>query len=133
VALFGDPSMAKSEILKFTTKVAYKSKYTSGKGSSGAGLTIGMVKENDSLIPMAGLLPLHTRGFVCIDEFDKMKTEDRSAMHEVMEQGTCSIAKAGVNLTLEAKCSILAAANPKYGRYDEDLTIADNINIPPAL
>jgi len=133
VALFGDPSMAKSEILKFTTKVAYKSKYTSGKGSSGAGLTIGMVKENDTLIPMAGVLPLHTRGFVQIDEFDKMKTEDRSAMHEVMEQGTCSIAKAGVNLTLEAKCSILAAANPKYGRYDDDLTIADNINIPPAL
>jgi replicative DNA helicase Mcm len=133
VALFGDPSMAKSEILKFTNKVAFKSKYTSGKGSSGAGLTIGMVKENDSLIPMAGVLPLHTRGFVQIDEFDKMKTEDRSAMHEVMEQGTCSIAKAGVNLTLEAKCSILAAANPKYGRYDEDLTIADNINIPPAL
>ena len=133
VALFGDPSMAKSEILKFTSKVAFKSKYTSGKGSSGAGLTIGMVKENDSLIPMAGVLPLHTRGFVCIDEFDKMRTEDRSSMHEVMEQGTCSIAKAGVNLTLEAKCSILAAANPKYGRYDEDLTIADNINIPPAL
>ena len=133
VALFGDPSMAKSEILKFTSKVAFRSKYTSGKGSSGAGLTIGMVKENDSLIPMAGVLPLHTRGFVCIDEFDKMRPEDRSSMHEVMEQGTCSIAKAGVNLTLEAKCSILAAANPKYGRYDEDLTIADNINIPPAL
>ena len=133
IAIFGDPSLAKSEILKFTSKVAYKSKYTSGKGSSGAGLTIGMVKENDSLIPMAGVLPLHTRGFVCIDEFDKMKTEDRSAMHEVMEQGTCSIAKAGVNLTLEAKVSILAAANPKYGRYDEDLSIADNINIPPAL
>jgi len=133
VALFGDPSMAKSEILKFTSKVAYKSKYTSGKGSSGAGLTIGMVKERESLIPMAGVLPLHTRGFVQIDEFDKMRTEDRSSMHEVMEQGTCSIAKAGVNLTLEAKCSILAAANPKYGKYDEDLTIADNINLPPAL
>ena len=133
VALFGDPSMAKSEILKFTSRVAYKAKYTSGKGSSGAGLTIGMVKEHDSLIPMAGVLPLHTRGFVQIDEFDKMRTEDRSSMHEVMEQGTCSIAKAGVNLTLEAKCSILAAANPKYGRYDSELTIADNINIPPAL
>jgi len=62
-----------------------------------------------------------------------MRTEDRSSMHEVMEQGTCSIAKAGVNLTLEAKCSVLAAANPKYGKYDEDLTIADNINLPPAL
>ena len=133
VALFGDPSMAKSEILKFTSRVAYKAEYTSGKGSSGAGLTIGMVKEHDSLVPMAGVLPLHTRGFVQIDEFDKMRTEDRSAMHEVMEQGTCSIAKAGVNLTLEAKCSILAAANPKYGRYDSELTIADNINIPPAL
>ena len=133
VALFGDPSMAKSEILKFTSKVAYRAKYTSGKGSSGAGLTIGMVKEHDTLVPMAGVLPLHTRGFVQIDEFDKMRTEDRSAMHEVMEQGTCSIAKAGVNLTLEAKCSILAAANPKYGKYDSELTIADNINIPPAL
>ena len=133
VALFGDPSMAKSEILKFTSRVAYKSKYTSGKGSSGAGLTIGMVKEDDKLIPMAGVLPLHTRGFVCIDEFDKMRTEDRSAMHEVMEQGTCSIAKAGVNLTLEAKCSILAAAHPKYGRYDSELPISDYINKPPAL
>ena len=134
VLLVGDPSMAKSELLKYGNIISHKSIYTSGKGTTSAGLTIGMVKLSDGrMIAQAGVLPLCSGGFAFIDEFDKMNKDDRSSMHEAMEQQTVSIAKAGINMTLDAKTSILAAANPKFGNYDDSLTLMDNINIPSPL
>jgi replicative DNA helicase Mcm len=132
--LVGDPSLAKSELLKECSKVSSKSMYTSGRGASAAGLTIGLVKmDNGTQVAQAGVLPLCNGGHACIDEFDKMSVDDRSAMHEGMEQQTVSIAKAGFRMTLPAKTSILAAANPKYGKYDSDSSLIDNINIPVPL
>lgn len=134
VLLIGDPSMAKSELLKFGNKIAEKSMYTSGKGSSAAGLTVGLVKmERGNFVAQAGVLPLCSGGYAFIDEFDKMSTDDRSALHEAMEQQTVSIAKAGFKMTLPAKTPILAAANPRYGKYDSSQTLLDNIDIPPPL
>ena len=132
--LVGDPSMAKSELLKFSKKITQRSIYTSGRGSSAAGLTIGMVKMDDGrMIAQAGVLPICDRGFAFIDEFDKMNKEDRSSMHEAMEQQTVSIAKSGIQMTLPTRTSILAAANPKYGVYDSTITLIDNIDIPAPL
>jgi replicative DNA helicase Mcm len=126
--------MAKSELLKFGKKITQTSIYTSGKGTSAAGLTIGMVKMSDgTMIAQAGVLPLCSGGFAFIDEFDKMNKLDRSSMHEAMEQQTVSRAVAGINLTLPAKTSILAAANPKFGKYDANESLGENINVPPAL
>ena len=134
ILLVGDPSMAKSELLKYGNIISQRSIYTSGKGTTSAGLTIGMVKLADGrMIAQAGVLPLCNKGHAFIDEFDKMNKDDRSSMHEAMEQQTVSIAKAGVNMTLDAKASILAAANPKFGNYDDSLTLMDNINIPSPL
>ena len=132
--LIGDPSMAKSELLKFASGLVQKSIYTSGRGSSAAGLTIGIVKMSDGRsIAQAGVLPMCDGGLACIDEFDKMNIDDRSAMHEAMEQQTVSIAKAGIAMTLPSRTSVLAAANPKYGMYDNDNSLKDNINIPTPL
>lgn len=132
--LIGDPSMAKSELLKFASKLVSKSIYTSGRGSSAAGLTIGIVKMSDGRsIAQAGVLPMCDSGLACIDEFDKMGEQDRSAMHEAMEQQTVSIAKAGIAMTLPSRTSVLAAANPKWGMYDSDNSLRDNINIPAPL
>jgi len=132
--LIGDPSMAKSELLKFASKLVTKSIYTSGRGSSAAGLTIGIVKMSDGRsIAQAGVLPMCDGGLACIDEFDKMGEDDRSAMHEAMEQQTVSIAKAGIAMTLPSRTSVLAAANPKWGMYDNDNSLRDNINIPAPL
>ena len=132
--LIGDPSMAKSELLKFANKITQKSIYTSGRGSSAAGLTIGMVKmDSGKFVAQAGVLPICDGGFAFIDEFDKMNKEDRSSMHEAMEQQTVSIAKAGIQMTLPTRTSILAAANPKYGVYDSDITLRDNIDVPAPL
>jgi replicative DNA helicase Mcm len=126
--------MAKSELLKYGKSITRKSIYTSGRGSTSAGLTIGMVKLSDGrMVAQAGVLPLCSGGYAFIDEFDKMNKDDRSSMHEAMEQQTVSIAKAGISLTLEAKTSIMAAANPKFGTYDNDLSLMDNINIPSPL
>jgi len=134
VGLWGDPSTAKSELLKFTNKVTQKSILTSGKGSTAAGLTAGMEKQADGRsVLRGGALTLANGGFVQIDEFDKMDTQTTSSMHEAMEQQMISISKVGVSIRLEARCSILAAANPKYGRYDPEIPIGDNIDIPPAL
>jgi replicative DNA helicase Mcm len=134
VLLVGDPSMAKSELLKFGKKITQTSIYTSGKGTSAAGLTIGMVKLSvGTMIAQAGVLPLCSGGFAFIDEFDKMNKLDRSSMHEAMEQQTVSRAVAGTQLTLPAKTSILAAANPKFGKYDPAESLGENINVPPAL
>tara|TARA_R110002020_G_scaffold249930_1_gene463978 strand:- start:7916 stop:9892 length:1977 start_codon:yes stop_codon:yes gene_type:complete len=134
VAFWGDPSTAKSELLKFTNTVSQRSIFTSGKGSTAAGLTAGMEKQADGRsVLRGGALTLANGGFVQIDEFDKMDNATTSSMHEAMEQQTISISKVGVSIRLEAKCSILAAANPKYGRYDVDLPIGDNIDVPPTL
>ena len=134
VLLVGDPSMAKSELLKFANKITQKSIYTSGKGSSAAGLTIGLVKlDSGKHVAQAGVLPLCSGGFAFIDEFDKMNTVDRSGLHEAMEQQTVSIAKAGFRMTLPSKTAILAAANPKFGTYDIDESLATNIDVPPPL
>jgi replicative DNA helicase Mcm len=134
VLLVGDPSMAKSELLKFANKITQKSIYTSGKGSSAAGLTIGLVKlDNGKHVAQAGVLPLCSGGFAFIDEFDKMNTIDRSGLHEAMEQQTVSIAKAGFRMTLPSKTAILAAANPKFGTYDIEESLATNIDVPPPL
>ena len=132
--MVGDPSMAKSEILKSAKKITQKSLYTSGKGATAAGLTIGMVKlPNGTQVAQAGVLPLCSGGFALIDEFDKMGREDRSSMHEAMEQQTVSIAKAGTKMTLPAEATILAAANPKFGKYDSDQSLGDNLEIPSPL
>ena len=132
--LVGDPSMAKSELLKFAKDITQRSIYTSGRGSSAAGLTIGMVKMPDGrFVAQAGVLPICNNGFAFIDEFDKMNKDDRSSMHEAMEQQTVSIAKAGIQMTLPTRTSILAAANPKYGVYDTEITLRDNIDVPAPL
>jgi len=132
--MVGDPSMAKSEILKSAKSITQKSIYTSGKGATAAGLTIGMVKlPNGTQVAQAGVLPLCSGGFALIDEFDKMGREDRSSMHEAMEQQTVSIAKAGTKMTLPAEATILAAANPKFGKYDSDQSLGDNLEIPSPL
>ena len=132
--LVGDPSMAKSELLKFAKQITQRSIYTSGRGSSAAGLTIGMVKMPDGrMVAQAGVLPICNNGFAFIDEFDKMNKDDRSSMHEAMEQQTVSIAKAGIQMTLPTRTAILAAANPKYGIYDSDITLRDNIDVPAPL
>lgn len=134
ILLVGDPSLAKSELLKECSKISNKSMYTSGRGASAAGLTIGLVKmDNGTQVAQAGVLPLCNEGHACIDEFDKMNPNDRSSMHEAMEQQTVTIAKAGFRMTLPAKTSILAAANPKYGKYDISMSLTDNIDIPVPL
>tara|TARA_R110002020_G_scaffold11474_3_gene43161 strand:+ start:3004 stop:4965 length:1962 start_codon:yes stop_codon:yes gene_type:complete len=134
ILLAGDPSMAKSVMLIEADKITHKSMYTSGRGASAAGLTIGMVKISDGrMLALAGVLPLMNGGVAYIDEFDKMNKDDRSAIHPAMEQQKVTIAKAGTTLTLPAKTSILAAANPKFGRFDGSQTLTDNIDIPPPL
>ena len=134
IFLVGDPGTAKSEMLKFCARIAPRGLYTSGRGSSAAGLTAAVVKDKTGMMMLeAGAVVLGDQGLVCIDEFDKMKAEDSSALHEVMEQQSASIAKGGIVATLNARTSILAAANPVWGRYDVYKTIVDNIKVPIPL
>lgn len=134
VLLLGDPSVAKSSLLKYCQSVVQKGIYTSGKGASAAGLTIGMVKRSDgTMMAQPGILPLCNNGVALIDEFDKMDERDRSGMHEAMEQQSVSIAKAGTSLTLPAQTTVIAAANPKFGKWDKYMSILENANLPPAL
>lgn len=134
VFLVGDPGTAKSEMLKFCSRIAPRGLYTSGRGSTAAGLTAAVVTDKTGIMMLeAGAVVLGDQGIVAIDEFDKMKPEDRSALHEVMEQQTASVAKGGIVATLNARTSILAAANPLLGMYDPFRNIAENINIPIPL
>ena len=134
IFLVGDPGTAKSEMLKFCARIAPRGLYTSGRGSTAAGLTAAVVRDKLGIMMLeAGAVVLGDQGLVCIDEFDKMRPEDRSALHEVMEQQSASIAKGGIVATLNARTSILAAANPMYGKYDPFKNITENVNLPIPL
>lgn len=134
--LVGDPGTAKSQMLTYMSKLAPRSIYASGKATSAAGLTAAAVRDEfgeGQWTLEAGALVLADMGVACIDEIDKMEETDRSSMHQAMEQQEISVAKAGINATLKSRCAILAAANPKLGRFDEFMPIHEQINMPPAL
>lgn len=136
VLMVGDPGVAKSQLVRYLSKLAPRSVFTSGKSASAAGLTAAAVKDEfgeGQWTLEAGALVMADQGIACIDELDKMSKEDQSSMHQAMEQQEISIAKAGVSATLKSRCAVVGAANPKLGRFDEYEPIHAQINMPPAL
>jgi len=135
--LIGDPGTGKSQMLSYIQNIAPRSVYTSGKGSSSAGLTAAAVRDDfgdgQQWTLEAGALVLADQGIAAVDELDKMAADDRSAMHQALEQQEISVSKAGINATLKSRCSLLGAANPKYGRFDQYEPISEQIDLEPAL
>jgi replicative DNA helicase Mcm len=132
--LVGDPGTAKSQLLQYVSRVAPRGLYTSGRGTTAAGLTAAVIREKGGGMSLeAGALVLADKGIACIDEMDKMRPEDRVAIHEAMEQHTVSVAKGGIVATLNARTAILAAANPALGRYEPHRTVAENISLPVTI
>lgn len=134
VLLIGDPGTAKSQLLQYVARIAPRGLYTSGRGTTAAGLTAAVIREKGGGMSLeAGALVLADKGIACIDEMDKMRPEDRVAIHEAMEQHTVSVAKGGIVATLNARTAILAAANPTLGRYEAHRTVAENISLPVTI
>jgi replicative DNA helicase Mcm len=134
ILLVGDPGTAKSQLLQYIAAIAPRGLYTSGRGTTAAGLTAAVLREKGGGMTLeAGALVLADKGVACIDEIDKMRPEDRVAIHEAMEQHTVSVAKGGIVATLNARTAILAAANPSLGRYDAYKTVTENINLPVTI
>jgi replicative DNA helicase Mcm len=132
--LIGDPGTAKSQLLQYVSRIAPRGLYTSGRGTTAAGLTAAVVREKGGSMSLeAGALVLADKGIACIDEMDKMRPEDRVAIHEAMEQHTVSVAKGGIVATLNARTAVLAAANPSLGRYEPNRTVAENISLPVTI
>jgi replicative DNA helicase Mcm len=134
ILLIGDPGTAKSQLLQYVAKIAPRGLYTSGRGTTAAGLTAAVIREKGGSMSLeAGALVLADKGIACIDEMDKMRPEDRVAIHEAMEQHTVSVAKGGIVATLNARTAVLAAANPTLGRYEPNRNVAENVPLPVTI